>query len=646
MCGITGIFEYATARGGVSAGVVERMRDTLEHRGPDASGLWISDDRRVGLGHRRLSIVDLEHGAQPMFGAGGEVLVFNGEIYNYPRLRSELTGLGHVFRTNCDTEVILHLYARYGRACVQRLNGQFAFALWDPAAQELFFARDPIGEKPFHWADVGGTLVFGSEIKALLEHPRVTAAVNESALGPYLTNLVTTPPETLYRGIYKLPPGVLGICDRRGVRTQRYWDLLTRRAWSDVSLQEAATTVRGLLDRSVHERLLSDVPVGVLLSGGLDSTALVGLLRERAEGVATFSVGYEGHPEIDERHHARRVAAHYRTDHHEVVVTEQTMLDGLPSLIHHQDEPLADPVVVPQYFVCRLAREHGVKVVLAGEGSDELFWGYTVYQRILRHERWMRLALRLPSTARRPLVTLTPPLWRFAKARELMAGLADGRPLPMHYPGGMFRHNRARVLRAPSSTYGWGWAPTNADDSGSTEGLLDQIALDTQEHEFGLRLPELLLQRTDRFSMATSVEARVPFLDPDLVRFAYRLAPRLKLDGGEHKVVLKRAIADVVPPWVVERRKQGFDAPVEQWLETSVGIVLRRLLREEALRRYFDVRAIERALASGPLRGAMRINLWPVLSFALWHKRWIEGESIEAVTEPHLTSKGAREMAA
>jgi asparagine synthase (glutamine-hydrolysing) len=303
-------------------------------------------------------------------------------------------------------------------------------------------------------------------------------------------------------------------------------------------------------------------------------------------------------------------------------------------------------VVVPQYFVCRLAREHGVKVVLAGEGSDELFWGYTVYQRILRHERWMRLALRLPSTARRPLVTLTPPLWRFAKARELMAGLADGRPLPMHYPGGMFRHNRARVLRAPSSTYGWGWAPTNADDSGSTEGLLDQIAFDTQEHEFGLRLPELLLQRTDRFSMATSVEARVPFLDPDLVRFAYRLAPRLKLDGGEHKVVLKRAIADVVPSWVVERRKQGFDAPVEQWLETSVGIVLRRLLREEALRRYFDVRAIERALASGPLRGAMRINLWPVLSFALWHKRWIEGESIEAVTEPHLTSKGAREMAA
>jgi asparagine synthase (glutamine-hydrolysing) len=646
MCGIAGVFEYATARGGVSTRVIERMRDTLEHRGPDASGLWISDDRRVGLGHRRLSIVDLEHGAQPMLGAGGEVLVFNGEIYNYPRLRSELTGLGHVFRTNCDTEVILHLYARYGRACVQRLNGQFAFALWDPAAQELFFARDPIGEKPFHWADVGGTLVFGSEIKALLEHPRVTAAVNERALGPYLTNLVTTPPDTLYDGISKLPPGVLGICDCRGVRTQRYWDLLTRQAWSDVSLREAATTVRRLLDRSVHERLQSDVPVGVLLSGGLDSTALVGLLRERAEGVATFSVGYKGHPEMDERDHARRVAAHYGTDHHEVVVTERTMLEGLPSLIHHQDEPLADPVALPQYFVCCLARDHGVKVVLGGEGSDELFWGYTVYQRILRHERWMRLALRLPSTARRPLATLTPPLGRFAKARELMAGLADGRPLPLHYPGGMFRHNRARVLRAPSSTYGWGWAPTNADDSGSTEGLFDRIALDTQEHEFSLRLPELLLQRTDRFSMATSVEARVPFLDPDLVRFAYRLAPRLKLDGGEHKVVLKRAIADVVPRWVLERPKQGFDAPVEQWLDASIGIVLRGLLREEALRRYFDVRAIERAMSSGPLRSALRLNLWPVLNFALWHKRWIEGEPIDALIGPLLASAGATELAA
>ena len=637
MCGIVGVFDYRNSRGAVREEQIVRMRETLHHRGPDAEGVWISEDGRVGLGHRRLSIVDISGGAQPMIGDRGEVLVFNGEIYDYPRLRRTLEQEGVTFRTNCDTEVILALYAKYGKACIEHLTGMFAFALWDPNTEELFFARDRVGEKPFHWADVDGVMIFGSEIKAVLAHPLVTPAVNESQVGPYLTNLVTTAPQTLFAGISKLAPGVMGVCDANGVRTRKYWDLLSPRSWSDTTLDEAVTTVRSMLDRSVHDRLLSDVPIGVLLSGGLDSTVLVALLREQAEGLATFSVGYDEHTQFDERAEARRVAQHFRTDHHEVVVTEQTMLAGLPAIIHHQDEPLSDPVVLPQHFVCGLAREHGVKVVLCGEGSDELFWGYTRYQQVLRHERMMRSIMRLPQPARRSLATLTPPLGRFVKGRELMAAYADGRPPPMHFPGGMSRSNRAMLLAAPSSAYGWGWEPSNDGSANGNEDMFDQLAFDTQEHEFGLRLPELLLQRTDRFSMAHGVEARVPFLDPELVSYAYRLPPQYKLHQGVHKIVLKRAIADVVPEWVIRRPKQGFNAPVEQWLDAKVGILLRGLLKEEGVRRYFDARAIERALASSRLRAAMRLTLWPVLNFALWHKHWIEGESLDLLLEPLIT---------
>jgi asparagine synthase (glutamine-hydrolysing) len=391
-----------------------------------------------------------------------------------------------------------------------------------------------------------------------------------------------------------------------------------------------------MLDRSVHERLLSDVPVGVLLSGGLDSTALVALLRDRAKGLATFSVGYDDRDSrLDEREEARRVAREFQTDHHEVVVTERTAVEGLPTLIYHSDEPLADPVALPQHFVCALARQHDVKVVLGGEGSDELFWGYTHYQKVLRREWAMRAIMRLPQPVRRSLVTLTPPFWRFAKARELLSGYADGRPLPMHFPGGLLRHNRAQLLPPGSPRNGWGWAPSNAgQDDG--EDLFTQLAFDTQEHEFGLRLPELLLQRMDRVSMANSVEARVPFLDPDLVEFAYRLPPRFKLHEGVHKIVLKRAIADSVPQWVINRPKQGFAAPSERWVDAHSGSLMRNLIAEEGIQRYFNAATIERALSMGKLRGPMRFELWPVLNFALWHKHWIEGESLDPINEPLL----------
>ncbi|HME05336.1 MAG TPA: asparagine synthase (glutamine-hydrolyzing), partial [Solirubrobacteraceae bacterium] len=337
MCGFAGVYEYGTADGSVSHERIVKMRDTLTHRGPDGEGIFVSEDGRVGLGHRRLAIVDIAGGTQPMFGRAGECLVYNGEIYNYPRLRQGLEAERVRFETNCDTEVVMRLYERDGIDCLRSLDGMFAFALWDPACRRLLLARDRMGEKPLYWSNVAGRLVFGSEIKALLEHPAIRPELNRPALGAYLTHLVTPCPDTLFRGIFKLAQGEMAICDADGVRVSRYWDVASPRRWTDMSLEAAGTAVRSMLDRSIGERLMSDVPVGVLLSGGLDSTALVALLGERARGLATFSVGFDNHPAYDERHEARRVARHFGTDHHEISVTERDAIAFLPRLIHHQD---------------------------------------------------------------------------------------------------------------------------------------------------------------------------------------------------------------------------------------------------------------------------------------------------------------------
>ena len=631
MCGIAGIFEYGRSQGSVSEATLLHMRETLHHRGPDGAGLYISPDRRVGLGVRRLAIIDLAGGEQPMFGRNGETLVFNGEIYNYPALRRALEERGVAFGTDCDTEIIVRLYELYGERCVDHLNGMFAFAVWDPARERLFFARDRVGEKPLYWTQTDGRLLFASEIKALLAHPLVEPAVEADAIPEYLTNLVTSSPRTLYKGIYKLGPGEFGICDDRGVRIQRYWDIFHPRVSSEYSFGEAAATVRQLLDRSVHDRLMSDVPVGVLLSGGLDSTTLVALLRERAKGVATFSVGFRDHPQLDERAEAKRVAEHFRTDHHEVTVSQQEALDFLTGLVYHQDEPLADPVCIPLHFVCELASKNNVKVVLAGEGADELFWGYPRYKLVFDRWKWIERILRLPDGIRRTLPHFIPP--QRPQIREFLEQLAVGRPSPIHMPLGMVRRHREEILREFDHSLSSGWAPSNAHESNHEDAFL-RLAFDTQEYEFGLRLPELLLMRIDRFSMANSVEARVPFLDPTLVEFVYRLPASQKLANGTPKALLKKAISDVVPPWVVKRPKQGFGAPVDAWLQSDLGNLFESLIETDAIRAYFRQDALRTALARTRAgRGRPKMFLWPVVNFALWHRHWIEGESIDDLVQ-------------
>ena len=624
MCGIAGVFEYARTSSGVDAGLLVRMRETLHHRGPDGEGLFISPDRRVGFAHRRLSIIDLAGGAQPMAGPDGTWLVFNGEIYNYPALRSTLLAEGVRFRTRCDTEVILHLYRRHGERCVEHLTGMFAFALFDPRRDRVFFARDPIGEKPLYWADQGGVFVFASEIKALLEHPLVPREVNTDALGPYLANLVTPAPQTTFRGIYKLPAGWRGRCDAGGVTVSRYASATAARGYSGAG-GDVAGRVRGLLDESVRARLMSDVPVGVLLSGGMDSTTILGLAGDRAREMASFTVAFAGHEQYDEREQARAVAAHYGTDHHEVLLSEQDALDILAPLIHHQDEPLADPVCVPLHGVCRLARQHGIKVVLAGEGADELFWGYAGYQSIVARWRRFERMLALPRPLRQVAALATSGA-RVPRRREQLDGLAAGRLNPVHMPVGLTAYQRRNLLDGAGSAEA-GWAPGSP---GAGEDPLETLVFDTQEYEFEVRLPELLLMRIDRFSMANGVEARVPFLDPALVDYVYRLPLDCKIRDGVTKAVLKQAVADVVPAWVSGRRKQGFAAPTSRWFAERHGGLLTDLMGQDALRAYFDVDYLRRLLRSGDANHYdSGHTLWPVLNFGLWHKYWIEGEPLE-----------------
>jgi asparagine synthase (glutamine-hydrolysing) len=640
MCGIAGVFEYGRTAGNVTEDVLLAMRETLRHRGPDGDGIHISDDRRVGLAHRRLSIIDIEGGAQPMCGPDGSWLVFNGEIYNYPALREQLSADGVRFQTRCDTEVILHLYRRYGERCVDHLVGMFAFALWDPQREQLFFARDPVGEKPFYWCQRDGVFVFGSEIKALLEHPVTPREVNKDVIGAYLTHLVTPGPETLYRGINKLAPGHFGRCDAGGVTVTEYRSLTTPREWSPTSVEEARVRVRALLEDSERARLMSDVPLGVLLSGGVDSTTIVGLLRSQGGALNTYTVGFPGHDDFDERAEARWTARHFGTTHHEIELTEADAVAAFPALIHHQDEPLADPTCLPLRAACERARETGVKVLLAGEGSDELFWGYEGFGRTIERMPVLARMLRMPVPVRRLAALATSPNRR-AHRRERLDGLAEGRVRPLHLPLGLTGSERRRLLR--QGPYGPGWTPAPAaeDDPLSTFGF------DTQEHEFKVRLPELLLMRSDRFSMARSIEARVPFLDPALVEYVYHLPIDLKVRSGVTKFILKEAVRDILPDRVANRRKQGFTPPTSAWFAGRYGKVLRDMTRQDTLREYFECDYLAQVEASADHASWESGHfLWPVLNFGLWHKYWIEGSSLEEVvaaseSHPRLTAAAA-----
>jgi asparagine synthase (glutamine-hydrolysing) len=637
MCGISGIFGF---NDGFPIGeeLVRRMSDTMVHRGPDAEGVHYLPEDRVALGHRRLSIIDLSAaGRQPMSNEDGTVwITYNGEIYNHAALRTELKEKGHTYRSNTDTESLVHLYEEEGPRCVERLEGMFAFAIWDTRRKELFMARDRVGVKPLYYAHLPAGVLFGSEVKALVAHPAFAPELDEEALFHYLTFAFAPTPRTLFRGIRKLAPAErMTIRADGSVHNEIYWSPFQRGVAEEVAQMSETEMEQRLLDllrKSISKRMVSDVPFGVFLSGGLDSSTNVALMSELiSEPVRTFSTAPKGHPKYDELEAARVVARRYGTDHHEVILDEDDLQGFVPELIDKQDEPLADWTCIPQHFVSRLARTSGTPVVQVGEGADEIFHGYKGYA---DHRRYFVPFQRyLPPMARRVAaggaLALTKRVGRGVRHAE---ALRDAARSPLPYWGGSicFRGELKReIIGRPLMAYGDSlqlierlWAEAESDNPQAD--LFQEMTY----VELKQRLSELLLQRLDRIAMLSSVEGREPFLDHEIVAFAMALPPRMKYRDGKGKYVLRRAVRDILPPEILNRRKQGFGTPMVEWLRGPFGQRAQATVRQSSLieTNAINLAPVERLFAEHRAgRSDWSYQLWNIYNVCAWHDRWIAG---------------------
>lgn len=626
MCGIAGFVGQGTRD------LLEKMVQTLVHRGPDDQGLFLAPG--IGLGMRRLSIIDIAGGRQPMMNEDGSLrVVFNGEVYNFRDLRSDLTARGHLFQTASDTEVILHLYEEKGERCVESLRGMFAFALWDAPRKILLLARDRLGKKPLYYWHRNGLFLFASEIKALLCHPAVSRTLDWDALHHYLAFGYTPADRSIFAGIAKLPAAHTAIL-RDGVLTlQRYWDLPTGSIVLDSqpSLPEVTARIRHELREAVRLRLESDVPLGVFLSGGIDSSAVVASMREvTAQRIATFTIGFgRAAPSFDELPYARMVAQRFETDHHEEVL-EPKVADILPAIVRHFDEPFADSSAIPTFAVAQATSNH-VKVALSGIGGDETFAGYPRYLGVRLSEQYAQLPPWLRSIPEGIVPRLIPESdasrnwgdW----VRRFVAGA--NRPLPDRYIGWtrFFGEQELAGLTTPALRDVWradvesvNRAAFAAHGHGDPVDGAFRIDLSTY-------LTDDLLVMADRMSMAHSLELRAPFCDHRVIEESLRIPPAMKLPGFRLKGLLKTAFADVLPSEVLSHRKQGFMIPLARWLRTDLRDIMQELLSPECVRRrgLFASDAVE-ALKREHLTGTRGHSdrLWTLVMAELWMREYLD----------------------
>jgi asparagine synthase (glutamine-hydrolysing) len=622
MCGIAGTLRLGSDRP-VTREEVARMCAVLRHRGPDDEGVHV--DGGLGIGMRRLSIIDLATGRQPIGNEDGTVwTVFNGEIYNFRELRRELRGRGHVFTTATDTEVIVHLYEEHGPGFVERLRGMFALAVWDAPRRRLVLARDRLGIKPLYYAETAEGLLFGSELKAVLAGG-LGRDVDRQALHDYLSLGYVPGPRTIFAAARKLPPAHLLVCERGQVTVRRYWALAYRPAprWSD---DEAAERLRALLRETVRGHLMSDVPLGVFLSGGVDSSTLVALMREVGGGpIRTFSIGFD-EASYDELGVAREVARRFGTEHHELVVRPDAV-DLVPALVRAFDEPFADSSAVPVYCVSRLARDH-VKVVLSGEGGDEVFAGYDTYTAGRLAETYRRLPAALSRRLLPALVRRLPVSHRRVsldyKAKRFVAG-ALRPPADAHYAWKeIFSEDAKAALYAggagafapPVRLYRDAFAACGAAEALTRLQHVDQA----------IYLPDDILVKADRMTMANSLEGRVPFVDHHVVEFAASLPARLRLRGLAKKYVLKRAMAGALPERVLRGPKRGFNVPIPVWLAGELRDLVHDVLNDKRVREagFFDPAAVRALIDEHERRRHDRSrNLWALLVFTLWCEEYL-----------------------
>ncbi|MBT8395410.1 MAG: asparagine synthase (glutamine-hydrolyzing) [Gemmatimonadetes bacterium] len=638
MCGICGIVRPQGVGPGVDSATVIRMRDTMVHRGPDASGIWMGNG--VGLGHRRLSIIDIAGGRQPMATADGRYhLVYNGEIYNHPLLMKELEREGVAYRTRSDTETLLLLFARGGTESVHRLRGMFAFGVWDQGENRLVLARDRLGIKPLYYSHLAdGSLVFGSEIKAIAASGLVEVALNHHALPDYLANHATSGEETLFSGIKRLLPGHILTWQDGQVRVERYWRLSFEKQERPRGEEELIEEFSERFRESVRLRLMSDVPLGAFLSGGIDSTAITAMMSEMVdEPIRTFSVAF-AEREANELEFARIVSKAYGTRHREVVVSPDRFFSIMPRMVWHEDEPIAHPSSIALYEVAALSAED-VKVVLTGEGSDELLAGYARYWKTLANLRFGRLYNKLtPPPLRSRIQQGVGWLARHsAFGRKLrrtpLAMTCDLRSLYLENFSVFSSSRQDRLfteqtseLLGPSDPYRT--LQALMDESPASDLLDILLSVDLQAY-----LVELLMKQ-DQMSMAASIESRVPFLDHELVEFAGSLPIGMKIKGRTTKYILRKSMEGRLPPAILKRPKAGFPVPISKWFRGRYsGVVEEFVLSERARSRgLFDPEELKRLCAEHSTGGDDHgQRLWSLINLEVWHRINVDAEPIEAI---------------
>ncbi len=630
MCGFTGIYNFRE-HSPVDQQLAGQMTRSLAHRGPDDEGSHYLPGDGLFLGHRRLSIIDLSTGHQPMSNEDGRVwIVFNGEIYNFRELRGDLKKRGHIFKSQSDTESILHAYEEYGIEAFSRLNGMFALALWDGYRRKLILARDPLGIKPLYYWQNQKSLAFASEIKSLLHHPEIHRDIDELALASFFSLTYVPSPRTVFRNILKLAPGHLLVCDREGIQTLRF-DNHTPRPDSSVPEREIVEELGSRIEAAVKRQMIADVPVGAMLSGGIDSSALVTIMSQTGQSpVKTFTVGFEGNFKCNELAYAREVARGISSDHHEVIISAQDYHDFLPRSLWFLEEPISTGSTLAFYMVCKLAREH-VKVVLTGQGADEPFAGYprhwgehigSLYRKIPgivqnylirpvinhfpRNERLKRAAKSLG---------LSDPILRFAAVYDILTE-------DLHK--NLFRED---VLPDPKDFIQdiiSQWLP----DVQHLDGLNQMTYLDSR-----LSLADNLLLYSDKMSMAVSLEARVPFLDLELLRYVESIPSRYKIKGFTQKYILKKTAHRWIPRRVINRRKIGFTTPLDDWFQKELAFHIKdRLLASgSGCRKYFKEELLLKMIGDhiGRREDFKRI-LFSLLTFELWHDQFIRPPKWEA----------------
>jgi asparagine synthase (glutamine-hydrolysing) len=633
MCGICGKLNFERDAG-IDPALIGAMLDTIRHRGPDDEGVYLKG--QVALGHRRLSIIDLNSGHQPISNENGTIwIVFNGEIYNYRELRAFLLSKGHIFKTQTDTEVIVHLYEELGPQCLEKLRGMFAFAIWDENDRTLFLARDRVGIKPLYYCLTKKSLLFASEIKAILADPAVDREIAPECIDRFLTFLYVPGEETLLKGISKLAPGHYLLIKDGRPEVRQYWDLQFSKPEQIPSLKDAEGQLLSLLSEAVEQHMIADVPVGVLLSGGVDSTAVLSFAAERTtQEISSYTVGFSDPTVADERPYAKLAAETFGTRHYDMTITAKDFADFMPRYVWHMEEPVCEPPAIAMYYVSKLASEH-VKVLLSGEGGDEAFAGYSNYRNIVWLERLKSVFPPLNGAAGRGLSAANSWLHspRIAKYAPLM-----NVQFPNYYysrTSNPFRYSGNGLGELYATDFARSIDKERTIDPVSKlfakvkdRGVLDQMLyIDTKTW-----LPDDLLIKADKMTMANSVELRVPLLDHKVLEFAASLPAHYKVKGLTTKRILKETLSKRVPQRILDRKKVGFPVPYGSWLRNEFKDATRSVLtdRKTIERGYFAKSAIERLIDGNVSDGSHSKEVFSLVTLELWHRMFLDGSAVTA----------------